>query len=56
MLDQVDVAFLEDLYRAWTECPPLRRMVAAYLGYKPPARPSTNYNELLAMFPSGTIQ
>ena len=56
VLDQVDIPFLEDLRRAWAECPPLRRMAAAYLGYKPKARPSVNYHELLAMFPNGTIR
>ena len=56
MLDQVDVGFLEDLNRAWADCPPLRRMVAAYLGYKLRPRPSTDYHELLAMFPTGTIR
>jgi hypothetical protein len=43
------------LHRAWTDFPPLRRMAAAYLGHKPRTRPSTNYQELLALFPSGTI-
>jgi hypothetical protein len=56
VLDQIDASFLEDLHRAWAECPPLRRMVAAYLGYKPRAKPSRNYDELLAMFPSGAIK
>ncbi len=56
VLDQVDIPFLEDLHRAWAEFPPLRRIVAAYLGHKPRARPSTNYHELVAMFPSGTIR
>jgi hypothetical protein len=56
VLDQVDIRFLEDLNRAWAECPPLRRMAAAYLGYKPRARQSKNYHELLAMFPSGAIR
>ena len=35
VLDQIDLPFLEDLSRAWADCPPLRRMVAAYLGIKP---------------------
>jgi hypothetical protein len=55
-LDQVDVFFLEDLHRAWADCPPLRRLFAAYLGHKPPAKPSKNYRDLLAMFPTGTIK
>ena len=29
VLDQVDIAFLEDLHRAWADFPPLRRMAAA---------------------------
>ena len=56
VLDQVDARFLDDLQRAWAEAPPIRKMVAAYLGYKPPARASRNYGELLAMFPNGTIK
>lgn len=56
VLDQIDVFFLEDLHRAWADCPPLRRMFAAYLGHKPPAKPSKNYHDLLAMFPTGTIK
>jgi hypothetical protein len=56
VLDQVDVLFLEDLHRAWADAPPLRRMVAAYLGYKPRAKTSKDYRELLAMFPNGTIR
>jgi hypothetical protein len=55
VLDQVDALFLEDLHRAWADSPPLRKMVAAYLGYKPGAKASKNYRELLAMFPSGKI-
>ncbi len=55
MLDQIDVFFLEDLRRAWADCPPLRRLAAAYVGYKPAAKSSKNYHELLAMFPSGAI-
>ena len=35
VLDQIDVPFLEDLRRAWADCPPLRKMVAAYLGITP---------------------
>jgi hypothetical protein len=56
VLDQVDVPFLEDLHRAWTACPPLRRLFAAYLGHKPQAKASKNYHDLLAMFPTGTIK
>jgi hypothetical protein len=55
VLDQIDAAFLDDLYRAWAECPPLRRLFAAWLGHRPPSKPSKNYNELLGMFPSGRI-
>jgi hypothetical protein len=56
VLDQVDLRFLEALRRAWAECPPARRLLAAYLGYKPKPRPSNNYHDLLAMFPGGTIR
>lgn len=56
VLDQVDVLFLEDLYRAWADCPPLRKMAAAYLGYKPRATSSRNYRDLLALFPNGTVK
>jgi hypothetical protein len=56
VLDQVDVLFLEDLHRAWADYPPLRKMVAAYLGHKPRARSSKDYRELLAMFPGGMIK
>jgi hypothetical protein len=56
VLDQVDSQFLEDLNRAWADYPPLRKLAAAYLGHKPPARPSKNYAELLAMFPAGSIR
>ena len=55
VLDQVDMPFLDELRRAWADCPPLRRLLAAYFGYKPKSRPSKNYHELLAMFPGGKI-
>ena len=56
MLDQVDACFLEDLQRAWADCPPIRRMIAAYLGYRASSKPSRNYHELLGLFPGGTIK
>jgi len=56
VLDQVDVPFLEDLHRVWADAPPPRRLVAAYLGYKPRARASRDYGDLLAMFPGGAIK
>ncbi len=56
MLDQVDVPFLEALGRAWADCPPLRRMVAVYLGIKPKEKPSKDFHALLAMFPGGVIR
>lgn len=56
VLDQVDMLFLEDLQRAWSDAPPLRKMVAAYLGMKPRVRASKDYRELLAMFPGGAIK
>jgi hypothetical protein len=56
VLDQIDVAFLEDLHRAWADFPPLRRLAAAAFGHKPPSRPSKNYQALIAMFPNGVIR
>jgi hypothetical protein len=56
VLDQVDMPFLAELRRAWADCPPPRRLLAAYFGYKPPSRPSNDYHELLAMFPGGLIR
>jgi len=56
VLDQVDMSFLEDLHRAWQDWPPLRKVVAAYLGHKPKQKSSKNFHQLLAMFPSGTIR
>jgi len=55
VLDQVDIPFLEDLHRAWLDWPPLRKIVAAYLGHKP-KKTSKNLHELLGMFPSGIIR
>ena len=56
VLDQVDIAFLEDLHRAWADFPPLRRLAATALGLKPRARASKNFSTLIGMFPSGTIK
>ncbi|MFZ0606851.1 MAG: hypothetical protein WBD53_04105 [Xanthobacteraceae bacterium] len=56
VLDQVDILFLEDLHRVWADAPPLRKAVAAYLGYKPRARASRDYSALLSMFPGGRIK
>jgi len=56
VLDQIDIPFLEDLHRAWRDWPSLRKLVAAYLGHKPQAKPSKNFHELLALFPNGTIR
>jgi hypothetical protein len=56
VLDQVDIPFLDELRRAWSECPPLRRLLAASLGYKPRPLASKDYDELLAMFPTGLIK
>jgi hypothetical protein len=56
VLDQIDVLFLADLHRAWSDFPPLRRLAAAALGHKPRARASRNYQALLAMFPGGVIR
>jgi len=51
-----DVDFLDDLFEAWEDCPPLRRMIAAFMGIKPKEKPSKNFAELLAMFPGGIIK
>jgi hypothetical protein len=56
VLDQIDLPFLEHLRRAWADCPPLRRLLAAHFGYKPRPRASKNYHDLLAMFPNGMIK
>lgn len=56
VLDQVDVAFLEDLHRAWDEWPPLRKFFAAVHGHKPKPPPSTDYTQLLDMFPGGQLR
>lgn len=56
VLDQIDMFFVEDLRRAWADVPPQRRLLAAWLGFKPKPRPSKNFNELLAMFPGGAIR
>jgi len=56
VLDQVDMPFLEQLRRAWAECPPLRRLFAATLGFRPKPLPSRDYRDLLAMFPGGAIK
>lgn len=54
MLDQVTAPFLEALHAEWKNYPPLRMMVAAALGHKPPER--GNIADLLQMFPGGTIR
>jgi hypothetical protein len=51
-----DIDFFDDLQVRFEDCPPLRRMVAAFMGIKPKEKPSTDYAELLAMFPSGMIK
>jgi hypothetical protein len=50
----VDIPFIQALHRAWDQWPPLRKFVAAALGHKPKRR--GNLDELLAMFPDGTIR
>ena len=56
VLDQIDIPFLEDLRRAWEQWPPLRKLIGSALGHVPKAAASTNYHELLAMFPGGAIR
>jgi hypothetical protein len=56
VLDQVDMPFLEELRQAWSDCPPLRRLLGATLGFKPKPRLSKDFRELLAMFPGGAIK
>ncbi len=56
VLDQVDIPFLEELHRAWADvrrCAGWSRPISA-TSREP--RPSKNYHELIAMFPSGTIK
>ncbi len=52
--------FLEALQRAWAEWPPLRKFVAAALGYKPKPPPKrideNTARELLGMFAGGVIR
>lgn len=55
MLD-FDVEFIDDLLDAWEDCPPVRRLVAAAVGFKPKPKPSKNFAELLSMFPGGMIR
>ena len=54
VLDQVDMPFLAALMRAFADYPPLRKIAAAFAGYKRPKR-SNDLSELLAMFPDGKI-
>ena len=54
VLDQVDIPFLAALMHSFEDNPPLRKISAAFIGYKPPKR-ANDLNELLAMFPSGKI-
>ena len=56
VLDGVDAPFLDELRAAWDDCPPVRRMVAAYLGVKPKPKASKDFAALLAMFPGGKIR
>lgn len=56
VLDQVDIPFLEDLCGAWDQWPPLRKFMAAYHGHKPKPPPSTDYENLLSMFPGGNLR
>ena len=41
---------------AWRRCPPICLMVRSALGIKPEEEPSTNFAELLSMFPGGVIK
>jgi hypothetical protein len=52
----VDVPFLEDLNRAWAEWPPLRKFMALAHGHKPKPPPSSDYMQLVGMFPGGAIR
>lgn len=55
VLDQVDMPFLEALQREWEDWPPIEVWVASYFGHKPKQR-SSDFTELLAMFPGGQIR
>jgi hypothetical protein len=52
----LDADELDCLFDAFADCPPLRRMVAAFLGIKPKEKPKNNFAELLGMFPGGVIK
>jgi hypothetical protein len=52
----LDADALDALLDAFADCPPLRRMVAAFLGIKPKERPSKNFADLLSLFPGGVIR
>ena len=52
---------VEDLYEYWNRCPPVHEMVAAYLGYKPPAEssevrgPAVGFQELRQLIQGGRL-
>lgn len=48
--------FLDALKSAWEDWPPMRKYYAAVHGHKPPAPPSNDFSELLAMFNGGVIK
>ncbi len=52
---ELDVFWLRDLHEAWADCPPVRRMLAAFFGIKPKDRREGDLAELLAMFPNGQM-
>ena len=56
VLDQVDMPRLEAIRNFWEDHPPLCDVVASYFGIEPRKKPSNNFDELLAMFPSGVIK
>ncbi len=58
------VPFLIDLRKMWRQAPPLRRIAATWVKYKPPPEPGENtggpagavsIDALKAMFPNGRL-
>ena len=60
---EMDFRDIQELYEYWREVPPVDEMVAAFLGYKPPAKdapvkigaPSIPFSELKAIMQSAAM-
>lgn len=48
--------YIDDLFDEWDDRPPLRMLVAQFMGVKPKEKPSKDYSELIALFPGGQIR